>query len=990
MPSEIMGSQGLSPSSFFSEDLHPDERQIGFWKTDTMPNCYASKIDGTLHTVGVASSPLQKRIQLDSQISNCFDLPDSFLHQDQRAATSIEKHAIGAAGATSRSLPRNFDHDLVTRPNFSVEPASYFMEGEKLNLVGAQYENGLFSSSLSELFSRKLRLSSNNPPYGHSVGAAASQYEEEETFESLEELEAHTIGNLLPDDDDLLSGVTDGVDNITQPNNGDDIEDLDVFSSIGGLELGEDGFPSGQNNSDISGENANGQLVGLGVGEHPFGEHPSRTLFVRNINSNVEDCELRTLFEQYGDIRTLYTACKHRGFVMISYYDIRAARNAMKALQNKPLRRRKLDIHFSIPKDNPSEKDVNQGTLVVFNLDSSVSNDELRQIFGVYGEIKEIRETPHRSHHKFIEFYDVRAAEAALRALNRSDIAGKRIKLEPSRPGGARRLTQPFTSELEQEESSLYLQQTSPRSTASTGFSGPFAHGGIPSSMDNGTIFGSQSASGATVSPFFDNAFHHVVSSAPNSLPSLTRAGSSGNHTRDGESSHSQGEMKLELRSVPNYHPHSLPDYHDGLGNGISCNSPGHMSSNISARPSEMIENTQFCRFGSKGHPVELNDGVFGHSGNGSCPPPGRHYMWSNTHHPQPQGMMWQNSPSFVNGVCTPPHAQQLHAVPRAPNQMLNAVLPQSNHHVGSAPSVNPSLWDRRHAFAGESPDASVFHPGSLGNIRISGNAPHPLEFVPRNIFSGAGGGCVELAVPSKSVGFNSLPQRCMMFPTRGQMIPMINSFDSPNERSRNRRNESNSSQADNKKQFELDIDRIMRGEDKRTTLMIKNIPNKYTSKMLLAAIDERHRGTYDFIYLPIDFKNKCNVGYAFINMTDPSLIIPFYQAFNGKKWEKFNSEKVASLAYARIQGKAALIAHFQNSSLMNEDKRCRPILFHTDGPNAGDQVPFPMGVNVRPRPSKNRATTSEENSQENALNLPNGELCFNGDSASGSVKESD
>ncbi len=32
-------------------------------------------------------------------------------------------------------------------------------------------------------------------------------------------------------------------------------------------------------------------------GEHPLGEHPSRTLFVRNINSNVEDEELTTLFE---------------------------------------------------------------------------------------------------------------------------------------------------------------------------------------------------------------------------------------------------------------------------------------------------------------------------------------------------------------------------------------------------------------------------------------------------------------------------------------------------------------------------------------------------------------------------------------------------------------------------------------------------------------------------------------------------------------------
>mgnify|MGYP002776861882 CR=1 FL=1 len=51
----------------------------------------------------------------------------------------------------------------------------------------------------------------------------------------------------------------------------------------------------------------------------------------------------------------------------------------------------------------------------------------------------QVRETPHKRHHKFIEFYDVRSAEAALRALNRCDIAGKRIKLEPSRPGGVRK-----------------------------------------------------------------------------------------------------------------------------------------------------------------------------------------------------------------------------------------------------------------------------------------------------------------------------------------------------------------------------------------------------------------------------------------------------------------------------------------------------------------------------------------------------------------------
>lgn len=33
---------------------------------------------------------------------------------------------------------------------------------------------------------------------------------------------------------------------------------------------------------------------------------------------------------------------------------------------------------------------MNQGILLVSNLDSSVSSDALRQIFGAYGEVKEV------------------------------------------------------------------------------------------------------------------------------------------------------------------------------------------------------------------------------------------------------------------------------------------------------------------------------------------------------------------------------------------------------------------------------------------------------------------------------------------------------------------------------------------------------------------------------------------------------------------------
>ncbi|GER55319.1 RNA-binding protein [Striga asiatica] len=937
--SEIMNSRGFSPSFFSEEVCLSDERLLGVRKTDHMTSYSVAHFPviqavGSLKPNAAASSPLENRIQVDSQIAKGFIHPDYYLNR-VRDANLLGKQIVAAERAASRSLPCAVDHDLGSRINLNMDSGSYFFNAEKVNLMGAQHEN--------------VNLSPNDAAYSHSGAAAPalapSHYEEEEAFESLKELEAQTIGNLLPDDDDLLSGVTDGFNNSIRPDNGEDMED-DLFSSVGGLELGEDGFS--RRNYKLSDVNSINQMlmcVGTNGGEHPYGEHPSRTLFVRNINSTVEDSELQTIFEQFGDICTLYTACKHRGFVMISYYDLRAACNAMKALQYKPLRSRKLDIHFSILKENPSGRDINQGALMVFNLDSSVSNDELREIFGVYGEIKEIRDAPHMSDNKFIEFYDVRAAESALCALNKSDIAGKQINLVPGCPGGGSiRFMRPFSLELEQ------VQQHSPTNNLSTGFS---VFGESTPTTDNGTILGPLSANGGPVTPHLDNVLHPGVSSSvPNRLPSLIRV-EPGNQSSISDPSHLQNHLKFELQGPTNLHPHSLPEYHDGLASGPPFGSPSKIASTIGTRPPEMIDDVKEA---------------FSSSGNGSFPSPGHHYMWSNSHHLQrPQPILWPNSPSFVNGIGgATAHPQQLHTIPRGPSHMLNSLVPLNNHHVGSAPSVNPSLWDRRHAFAGESPDATVFHPGSLGNMRISGNSPHPLKYVPHDIFPRAGGNCMDVPIASKNIGLHPHHQRCMIFPARGQMFPMMGSFDSPNERARCRRNEGNSSQADNKKQFELDLDKIVRGEDKRTTLMIKNIPNKYVV-------------------------NKCNVGYAFINMTDPSLIVPFYQTFNGKKWEKFNSEKVASLAYARIQGKNALVAHFQNSSLMNEDKRCRPILFHTDGPNAGDQVPFPMGPNIRPRTGKIRTSVTDDNYRHE---IPSSSLTVEdysiGDLSSGSGKDSE
>lgn len=111
----------------------------------------------------------------------------------------------------------------------------------------------------------------------------------------------------------------------------------------------------------------------------------------------------------------------------------------------------------------------------------------------------------------------------------------------------------------------------------------------------------------------------------------------------------------------------------------------------------------------------------------------------------------------------------------------------------------------------------------------------------------------------------------------------------------------------------------------------------------------------YDFFYLPIDFKNKCNVGYAFINFIHHLSIPAFIKEFDGRRWKNFNSEKVCSLTYARIQGKHSMITRFQNSSLMEKDWEYRPLLFHSSGPERGKPEPFPVG----PKQSRRVQSTS-------------------------------
>ena len=130
--------------------------------------------------------------------------------------------------------------------------------------------------------------------------------------------------------------------------------------------------------------------------------------------------------------------------------------------------------------------------------------------------------------------------------------------------------------------------------------------------------------------------------------------------------------------------------------------------------------------------------------------------------------------------------------------------------------------------------------------------------------------------------------------------------------------------------------------KDLRTTLMIKNIPNKYTISSFLDEINTYFKFTYDIFYLPIDYVNKCNLGFAFINFVEPFHIILFHELYSGKKWKKFNSEKICELLYAKYQGKKELIGHFEKGKVLSfESEEKRPLILATPNPLPKINLPY-------------------------------------------------
>mmetsp|Transcript_106518 Transcript_106518/g.237777 ORF Transcript_106518/g.237777 Transcript_106518/m.237777 type:complete len:485 (-) Transcript_106518:76-1530(-) len=136
------------------------------------------------------------------------------------------------------------------------------------------------------------------------------------------------------------------------------------------------------------------------------------------------------------------------------------------------------------------------------------------------------------------------------------------------------------------------------------------------------------------------------------------------------------------------------------------------------------------------------------------------------------------------------------------------------------------------------------------------------------------------------------------------------------------------------------------------TTVMMRNLPNKYTQEGLIQEINEAgFLGTFDFFYLPIDPETGANRGYVFINFVEPSYAWLFRTTYEGRRMSSSSkSRKVISVTPAALQGFDANFAHYSSARCIRGDVTARPLFLRApaEDPSSSDAA-------VSPKPGRRR-----------------------------------
>jgi len=152
-----------------------------------------------------------------------------------------------------------------------------------------------------------------------------------------------------------------------------------------------------------------------------------------------------------------------------------------------------------------------------------------------------------------------------------------------------------------------------------------------------------------------------------------------------------------------------------------------------------------------------------------------------------------------------------------------------------------------------------------------------------------------------------------------------------------------------------------------KTTIMLRNLPEGFFRDMVTGMLaTEGFAKLVDFVYVPMNFRNKASFGYAFVNLVSAEAAKACRVQFEGYTRWPIQSEKVCEVSWSDMhQGLDAHIERYRNSPLMHNDvhDEFKPAIFRN-----GVRMPFPPPTRpIRPPRVRRQGADLEDDVRPNA-----------------------
>ncbi|KAG7599186.1 RNA-binding domain superfamily [Arabidopsis suecica] len=168
-------------------------------------------------------------------------------------------------------------------------------------------------------------------------------------------------------------------------------------------------------------------------------EFEKLTLYVGDLDSNVDDSELYTTFNEITHDVSSVKICRDRntgsslGYGYVNFNHSSQAKTAMEMLNFYKLKGKPMRIMFS--ERDPSKRRSGRGNVFVKNLDESIDNKQLSDMFSAFGKVlscKVVRDASGVSKgYGFVQFYSELSVNIACNVRNGTLIRNQHIHVSP-------------------------------------------------------------------------------------------------------------------------------------------------------------------------------------------------------------------------------------------------------------------------------------------------------------------------------------------------------------------------------------------------------------------------------------------------------------------------------------------------------------------------------------------------------------------------------